>query len=103
MPGVGKAMLGGRAREGFNGLVTDPVQGVGIPFMLVGPIIAAFCVLIYVITSLLTPAMDEKIVAQVCWDHPLAFLNGPIKGLSDPRVVALFLVATVGILYCILR
>src|SRR5512137_2980311 len=40
LPGIGKLLLGGRAQEGFSGLVTDPVQGLGVPFMLVGPFIA---------------------------------------------------------------
>ena len=38
MPGIGKMILGaGKAHADFTGLVTDPVQGLGIPFMLVGP------------------------------------------------------------------
>jgi hypothetical protein len=59
--------------------------------------------IIYVITSLLTPAMDPKEVAQVCWDHPLAFLKGRFAGASDPRIVTLILVVVVGILYYLLR
>ena len=34
------SILGSQAPEGFAGLVTDPVQGLGIPFMLVGPLLA---------------------------------------------------------------
>ena len=59
------------------------------------------CVAIYVITSLLTPAMDAKEVAKVCWDHPLAFLKGRLAGASDPRVVTLILVGGGGRLYTI--
>jgi SSS family solute:Na+ symporter len=104
LPGVGKAILGaGKAHAGFGGLVSDPTQGLGIPFMLVGPLIAVLCVVIYVITSLLTPAMDPKKVAHVCWDHPLAFLKGPFAGASDPRIVTLILLAVVGVLYFLLR
>jgi solute:Na+ symporter, SSS family len=103
MPSIGRMLLGGKAHAGFAGLVTDTTQGLGIPFMLVGPIIAALCVIIYVITSLLTPAMDAKEVAKVCWDHPLAFLRGPLTGASDPRVVTLILFAVVGVLYLMLR
>jgi SSS family solute:Na+ symporter len=103
MPSIGRMLLGGKAHAGFAGLVTDTTQGLGIPFMLVGPIIAALCVIIYVITSLLTPAMDAKEVAKVCWDHPLAFLKGPLTGASDPRVVTLILFAVVGVLYLMLR
>lgn len=103
MPVIGKLILGGTAREGFAGLVTDTVQGLGIPFMLVGPIIAVLCIAVYIVTSLLTPAMDKEVVAEVCWDHPLAFLRGRITGMSDPRIVTLILGAVVGVLYYFLR
>jgi len=79
--------------------VIDPAQGLGVPFMLVGPVIAMLCVVIYLITSLLTPAMNAAEVAKVCWDHPLAFLKGRLIGLSDPRIVTLILLAEVGVLY----
>jgi SSS family solute:Na+ symporter len=103
MPAIGKMILGGTAQPGFCGLVGDATQGLGIPFMLVGPIIAALCIVIYIVTSLLTPAMDKELVAKVCWDHPLAFLRGRITGLSDPRIVALILGVAVGVLYYWLR
>ena len=103
LPGVGKVLLNGKAHDGFTGLVTDPVQGWGIPFMLVGPMIAVLCVIIYIVSSLLTPEMNRKEVAQVCWDHPLAFLKGPLTSASDPRMVTLLLLTVVGILYIFLR
>jgi SSS family solute:Na+ symporter len=103
LPAVGKMILGQATRAGFGGLVTDPVQGLGIPFMLVGPIIAVLCVVIYIVTSLLTPAMDQVAVARVCWDHPLAFLKGPVTGVGDPRIVTVILLLTVGGLYVFLR
>jgi SSS family solute:Na+ symporter len=89
LPSIGRMILGGAAHAEFGGLVTDATQGLGIPFMLVGPCIAAACVVIYVMTSLLTPAMDPKEVAKVCGDHPLAFLKGRLTGAGDPRIVAL--------------
>ena len=67
--------------------------------MLVGPLLVVFCVAIYVITSLMTPPMPAEEVAKVCWDHPLAFLKGPVTGASDPRMVTLILFAVVGVLY----
>jgi SSS family solute:Na+ symporter len=103
MPGIGKMLLHGQANLGFAGLVTDPAQGLGIPFMLVGPIIAGLCVIIYTTTSLMTPAMNAEEVAKVCWDHPLAFLKGRFAGPSDPRIVTLILLAVVGVLYFWLR
>jgi len=104
LPSIGKLILGaGKAHARFAGLVTDPAQGLGIPFMLVGPFIAVLCVVIYVFTSLLTPAMDAKEVAKVCWDHPLAFLKGRLMGASDPRIVTLVLLTVVGVLYFLLK
>lgn len=103
LPGTGKVLLNGKAHEGFGGLVSDPLQGLGIPFMLVGPLIAVLCLVIYLITSLLTPAMNPQEVAKVCWDHPLAFLKGRLAGTSDPRLVTLILLMVVGVLYYLLR
>ncbi|MEI7902941.1 MAG: sodium/solute symporter [bacterium] len=104
MPGIGKMILGaGRAPSDFSGFITDPVNGLGIPFMLVGPILSVLCVGIYIVTSLLTPAMNAEEIAKVCWDHPLEFLKGRITGLSDPRMVTLLLFAVVGVLYFLLR
>jgi SSS family solute:Na+ symporter len=104
MPGIGKMILGaGKVPSDFSGLVTDPVYGLGVPFMLVGPILAVFCTAIYIITSMCTPAMDAEEVAKVCWDHPLAFLKGPISAASDPRVVTTILLVVVGVLYFFLR
>jgi SSS family solute:Na+ symporter len=103
MPGIGKMLLPDRAHERFGGLVTDPIQGLGVPFMLVGPIIAVLCVVIYLVTSLLTPAMNAADVAKVCWDHPLACLKGRLDGASDPRIVTLLLLVTVGVLYFFLK
>jgi SSS family solute:Na+ symporter len=104
MPTVGRFLLGGgRTHEDFSGLITDPVQGLGIPFMLVGALIALFCAAIYLVVSLLTPAMDEQRVSQVCWNHPLAFLSGKLTGASDPRVMALLLLGTVSVLYYLFK
>lgn len=102
LPRIGRLVLH-QAPERFGGLVTDPVVGLGIPFMLVGPLIAGACVVIYVVTSLTTPPMDRKQVDAVCWDHPLGFLRGRIESASDPRIVTLALVALVGSLYYWLR
>jgi SSS family solute:Na+ symporter len=100
MPGIGKMILGpDKAHADFTGLVTDPLVGLGVPFMLVGPLLTVFCVAIYMITSMMTPPMPAAEVAKVCWDHPLAFLKGRITGASDPRMVTLILLVVVGVLY----
>jgi SSS family solute:Na+ symporter len=103
LPSTGRWFLPSSRLTDFGGFVTDPVQGLGIPFMLAGPIIAVACVVIYVLTSLLTPAMDEAEVSKVCWDHPLAFLKGPITAVSDPRIISLLLLVTVVVCYYLLR
>ncbi len=104
MPGIGRLILGSQARPGFEGLVTDPIQGLGIPFMLVGPILAAVCVAICVMVSLLTTPPDPERIQDVCWNHPLAFLRqGRLMGAGDPRVVALVLLAVMAALYAVMR
>jgi SSS family solute:Na+ symporter len=104
MPGIGKMILGHeQAGAGFTGLVTDVNHGLGIPFMLVGPMLAVLCIIIYVITSLVTPAMDPDEVAKVCWDHPLAFLKGRVMGAGDPRMVTVYLLVLIAVLYYWLR
>jgi len=99
LPRTGRLFVGSGAPESFAGLVTDPALGLGIPFMLVGPLLTLVCVVIYVATSLLTPSMPAEQVAAVCWDHPLAFLQGRFEGAGDPRGVAVVLLAVVGSLY----
>jgi SSS family solute:Na+ symporter len=103
MPGIGTAILDGRARVGFEGLVTDPIQGIGIPFMLVGPIIAALCIVIFVVVSLLTPAPAADRIKNVCWEHPLAMLRGRLAGWSDPRLIASVLMVVMVVLYIVMK
>jgi len=103
LPRIGRLVLGGRAPANFAGLVTDPSLGLGIPFMLVSPLLAVACVVIYVLTSLATLAMDPRQVEALCWDHPLAFLRGRFVGATDPRVIAVVLLTVVGSLYYWLR
>ncbi len=103
MPGIGRMLLA-QPRDGFLGLVTDPVQGLGIPFMLVGPLLAAFSVVVYVLTSLVTPAPAPESIRDVCWEHPLAFLRqGRLAGLGDPRVAAAILLGVMVVLYYVMR
>jgi solute:Na+ symporter, SSS family len=102
MPKLGRYFCSRAPHEGFLGLISDNEQGLGIPFMMVGPILAVVCIIIYIIASLRSPAMDRDEVAKVCWDHPLSFLRGTITGPSDPRMVTLYLILSVTILYIII-
>lgn len=103
LPGAGKLFFDASQLENYSGLITDSQLGLGIPFMMVGPILTVVCVAIYVITSLHTPAMDQEKVEAVCWDHPLSFLRGKITGPSDPRVVTILLIASVVLLYFLVQ
>ena len=103
LPSTGKLFFNAAQLENYTGLISDTKLGLGIPFMLVGPILTVVCIVIYVITSLNSPAMDKDLVAKVCWDHPMSFLQGKITGISDPRIVTLLLIATVSILYLIIQ
>ncbi len=103
LPSTGKLFFNAAQLENYAGLISDPKLGLGIPFMLMGPILTVACIFIYVITSLSTPAMDKELVAKACWDHPLSFLRGKITGISDPRIVTLILIATVVILYLLIQ
>lgn len=103
MPVIGQFLTSIPAGTKFDGLVSDHALGLGIPFMLVGPMIAALCIAIYILTSLLTPAMDQEKVSKVCWDSPLACLQGPVSGVTDPRIVTLILLSVLAVLYLWLR
>ena len=103
MPSMGKYFADVAAFDDYAGLVSDTRVGLGIPFMMVGPMLTVVCLGIYVVASLMSPAMDAAEVEKVCWDSPLSFLRGPITGASDPRMVTLFLIATVAILYTMIQ
>ncbi len=82
--------------------VSDPVRGLGIPFMMAGLILFIFCVVLYVIVSLLTPRPAEDQLTDLCWGKPSqAIMRGRITGLTDPRVMSGILVVIMIILYII--
>jgi SSS family solute:Na+ symporter len=75
----------------------------GIPFMLVGGIFIAMCIVVYIIVSLMTPAPSREKLENLVWKHPLEFIMfGKIKGITDPRVMAGMLFALMIVLYIIL-
>jgi SSS family solute:Na+ symporter len=72
----------------------------GLPFMLVGGIFFALCLVIYIVVSLATPVPDEVNLKNLVWDSPLAFLKeGKIQGITDPRIMALMLLILMIVLY----
>jgi SSS family solute:Na+ symporter len=85
-------------------LISDPIHGLGIPFMMVGLILLMFCIAIYIIVSLMTPKPSQKQLTNLCWDSPLQSLKrGKISGITDPRIMALILLIIMTILYAVLK
>lgn len=83
-----------------NKLVADFVA---IPFMLVGGIFFVLSMATYIIVSLATPAPAETNIRGLVWESPLAFLKeGRIQGVTDPRIMALILLAIMVVLYIVM-
>jgi len=100
---VGEAILENPSAD-FAGLVTDPIQGLGLPFMIVGPILCVFCIITYVVVSLMTPPPKPEQLENACWGSPLkALTQGKITGIGDPRVTALILCGVMAVLYAFLH
>ncbi|MEA1952273.1 MAG: sodium:glucose symporter, partial [Planctomycetota bacterium] len=98
-PAASQFVLGvdsdGNARQLLTGTL-------GIPFMFQAGILFGLCSLVLVVVSLLTPEPDPQRVARYCWKSPLAVITEkPITGVLDPRLLAVLLVMTMVICYCI--
>lgn len=76
----------------------------GIHFMMQAWWMFVICSLIFVTVSLLTPKPEAEKVEGLTWKSPRQILAGkPIRGLSDPRLLAGLLFALMVILYFIFR
>ena len=76
----------------------------GIPFMMQAWWLFCICSAIYVVTSLATPPPAPENVEGLTWDHPWAVVaQGRLSGISDPRLLAGLLLATLAVLYCVFR
>ena len=83
------------------GIITD---GRGIPYMMMGLLLTSMCIIVYVITSLLTPAPTEEQLAAIHWEPPLKAIFGKkITSWTDPRVFAIGLGVLMIILYFLLN
>jgi SSS family solute:Na+ symporter len=83
-------------------LIADPVNGLGIPYMMAGLFLFAMCVVVYVIVSLSTPKPTPEQLKNLCWENPLqVFTMGKVTGITDPRVMAAILLVVMLILYAI--
>jgi SSS family solute:Na+ symporter len=75
-----------------------------IPFMMVGVILFAISIVVYVIVSLLTPRPTEEQLRNLCWEHPLQSIRtGAVKSVSDPRILSAILFVLMIVLYYFLR
>jgi len=84
--------------------ISDPEKGLGIPFMMQAWWGFCLCSIVYVVTSLLTRAPDQKAIADLTWSNPLQVIfHGRLKGLGDPRIVALAIFGLMIVLYTIFR
>jgi SSS family solute:Na+ symporter len=88
----------------FGGLVSDPIHGLGLPFMIVGPILCGLCIVTYIITSLATAPPPASQLENTCWGNPLkALTQTRLAGITDPRVLSLALFLLLAVLYVFLR
>ena len=84
--------------------ISDPVQGLGIPFLMQAW--WYFCILsvVYVVISLMTPPPRPEQVEGLTWESPLAFLRqSEIKGLGDPRLLAGLIFGFLMLMYGLIR
>lgn len=91
----------------IDGVVTNyeiVTHGWGIPFMMMGLILLAICIAVYVIVSLITPAPTEEELDKMGWRPPLKVLTeSKVAGLFDPRIIAVGLIVLMVILYILMR
>ncbi len=79
-------------------------HGLGIPFMMMGLVLLCMCVLVYVVTSLVTQAPTSEELEEMGWQPPLrAITQKRITGITDPRVMAMGLFVLMVVLYFTLR
>jgi SSS family solute:Na+ symporter len=96
-PAVSRHLVGETADGEARQLIT---QDLGIPFMLQAWWLFVISSALFVGVSLSTPPPSAACVETHCWSNPLAALTGkPLTGASDPRLVALLLVAVMVGLY----
>ena len=79
-------------------------ERLGIPFMQVGWYLFLMSSAVYFIVSLATPAPAKEQTENLCWTRPLDAFRGKMEGtITDPRVMAAILFATMAVLYVILK
>ena len=93
-------LLGGFALGAVVFVVDFPAFGLelitrewGIPFLLQAWILFVICSVVFVVVSLLTRPPTRECLDRYCWRSPLAVVTeGPISGITDPRVLSVLLI-----------
>ncbi|MGM0531201.1 MAG: sodium:solute symporter family transporter [Bacteroidota bacterium] len=76
----------------------------GIHFMMKAFYLFLICTLFYFVVSRFTPRANEEILQTMTMKRPHSFITeGKVKGLSDPRILALLLIVVMAVLYYIFR
>ena len=76
----------------------------GIHFMMKAFYLFVICTVFYFIVSAFTPKADKETLEQLTFKKPLSFLTETkITSIVDPRIMSLFLVIVMTILYIIFR
>ncbi|TWU39128.1 Sodium/glucose cotransporter [Novipirellula aureliae] len=80
--------------------VSDAEHGLGIGFMMQAAWGFIIWSAVYVIVSLATPRPSREQTELTTWPNPLQVIfHGPLVGWSDPRLIACFLLAIMGVFY----
>ncbi len=76
----------------------------GIPFMQVGWWLFCLCSVVYITTSLLTPAPSREQLEAIHWQPPMkVLLESKITSVTDPRAISIGLIVLMAVLYFWLR
>lgn len=71
----------------------------GIPFLMQAWWLFVVCCFVYSVISLLSPPPDDAKIKGLYFETPLKFVEGDLQGVSDPRLLSILLILTMGALY----
>jgi SSS family solute:Na+ symporter len=76
----------------------------GISFLMQAWWMFCICSIVFVAVSLMTPAPQPSEIEGLTWPNPIAVLTRePIRGISDPRIMATMLLVMLAMLYAVFR
>ena len=90
----------------FGGVewISDPRQGLGIPFMIQAFLMFCIWSAVFVLVSLVTPAPPPEQVEETTWPNPLAVIfYGKVERWYDPRLLTVGLLVFMMVLYYVFR